>query len=510
VHIEIQSDRRMARLDGAELSLGARAFDVLAYLHRHADRVVTKAELLDHVWSGMIVEEGNLSVQIAGLRKALGKEAIKTVPGVGYRLTPGASAPAPATGPDLPSIPSLAVLPFANLTGDERQDYLADGIVTEIIAALSRVSGFFVISSTSSFTYKGRAVDLAEVGRELGVRYVLEGSVQKAGDRLRIFTQLVEAETGHTIWQNRFDGTVSEIFDLQDKVAEEVAGALEPKLIWAEAARTRSRPTESLTAYELCLRAAPLVSRMDRPDNLEDGLLLLREALQRDPGYVQAKAFYCLAHTGAVATRSWSFEQARAALDIALEVVNEAQDDPLALAYAGHYLAYVHNRHTDGMTALSRAERLNPNSGQVLMLKGWVHIYRDENEAAIATLTRAKRLSPLHPQIGIMTCGFGNACMQMGKIPEAVAHFEQALSEYPEFVTAVQGLMACRFALGEIEEAQRLADIYRAKAPRFSVQEYVENRPFESVQGLERVVDAMRALGFPETPEEVEDAVQDR
>jgi TolB-like protein len=206
VHIEIQSDRRMARLDGAELSLGARAFDVLAYLHRHADRVVTKAELLDHVWSGMIVEEGNLSVQIAGLRKALGKEAIKTVPGVGYRLTPGASAPAPATGPDLPSIPSLAVLPFANLTGDERQDYLADGIVTEIIAALSRVSGFFVISSTSSFTYKGRAVDLAEVGRELGVRYVLEGSVQKAGDRLRIFTQLVEAETGHTIWQNRFDG----------------------------------------------------------------------------------------------------------------------------------------------------------------------------------------------------------------------------------------------------------------------------------------------------------------
>jgi TolB-like protein len=383
----------------------------------------------------------------------------------------------------VPSIPSLAVLPFANLTGAEGQDYLVDGIVTEIIAALSRVSGFFVISSTSSFTYKGRAVDLAQVGRELGVRYVLEGSIQQAGDRLRIFTQLVEAETGHTIWQNRFDGQVSEIFDLQDQIAEEVAGALEPKLIWAEAARTRTKPTESLTAYELCLRAAPLVSRMDTQTNLDEGLRLLREALQRDPGYVQAKAYYCLAHTGAVATRTWSFEQARAALDTALEVVNEAQDDPLALAYAGHYLAYVHNRHTDGMTALSRAERLNPNSGQVLMLKGWVHIYRDENEAAIADLTRAKRLSPLHPQIGIMTCGFGNAHMQMGKIPEAIGYFEQALSEYPEFVTAVQGLMACRFALGEIEEARALP---ASTAPRRPVlgAEYIENRPFESTEAL--------------------------
>jgi tetratricopeptide (TPR) repeat protein len=224
---------------------------------------------------------------------------------------------------------------------------------------------------------------------------------------------------------------------------------------------------------------------------------------------VQAKAYYCLAHTGAVATRSWSFEQARAALDTALEVVNEAHDDALALAYAGHYLAYVHNRHTDGMTALSRAERLNPNSGQVLMLKGWVHIYRNENEAAIADLTRAKRLSPLHPQIGIMTCGFGNAHMQMGKIPEAIGYFEQALSEYPEFVTAVQGLMACRFALGEIEEARALP---ASTAPR---------RPASRCRNTSKTARSSRpkpcgsrrcdaGLGFPETPEEADHALQDR
>lgn len=511
MQLEILNDQRLARLDGANLSLGARAYDVLAYLHDNADRVVTKAELLDHVWSGLIVEEGNLSVQIAGLRKALGKEAIKTVPGVGYQLTVHTSPDtAPIPGPEVPAIPSLAVLPFANLTGADGQDYLVDGIVTEIIAALSRVSAFFVISSTSSFTYKGRVVDLADVGRELGVRYVLEGSIQKAGDRLRIFTQLVEAESCHTIWQNRFDGQVSEIFDLQDQIAEEVAGALEPKLIWAEAARTRSKPTESLTAYELCLRAAPLVSRLDAPENLGEGLRLLREALQRDPDYVQAKAYYCLAHTGAVATRNWSFEQAGAALDTALEVVNEAHDDPLALAYAGHYLAYVHNRRTDGMTALSRAERLNPNSGQIMMLKGWVHIYRNENEEAISALTRAKRLSPLHPQIGVMTCGFGNAHINMGKIPEAAAYFEQALTEYPEFVTAVQGLMSCYFDMGRIEEAQRLADTYRAKAPAFSVQEYMENRRFDAEHDRGLVVRAMRGLGFPETSEEANNAVQDR
>jgi hypothetical protein len=147
------------------------------------------------------------------------------------------------------------------------------------------------------------------------VRYVLEGSIQQAGDRLRIFTQLVEADTGHTIWQNRFDGQVSDIFDLQDQIAEEVAGALEPKLIWAEAARTRAKPTESLTAYELCLRAAPLVSRMDTPDNLDEGLRLLREALKRDPGYVQAKALYCYAHTGASRRAAGRSNRRKAALD---------------------------------------------------------------------------------------------------------------------------------------------------------------------------------------------------
>ncbi len=229
--LEILNESRSARLDGEELPLGARAFDVLAYLHANSERVVSKAELLDAVWEGLMVEESNLSVQMSTIRKALGRDAIKTVPGIGYRLTSGGTSDrSPPPGPTVPTIPSLVVLPFANLMGQAEQDYLVDGIVQEISTALSRVSGIFLISSTSSFAYKGRSVDLAEVGNELGVRYVLEGSIQAAQNRIRIFTQLVEAATGRTIWQDRFDGSSEDIFELQDAVAERVAGALEPKL----------------------------------------------------------------------------------------------------------------------------------------------------------------------------------------------------------------------------------------------------------------------------------------
>ncbi|MFB0940275.1 MAG: winged helix-turn-helix domain-containing protein, partial [Paracoccaceae bacterium] len=214
MNLEILMDLRVARLDGEDVPIGARAFDVLAHLDTHSDRVVSKAELLDAVWPDLTVEESNLSVQVSTLRKLLGKETIKTVPGIGYRLTfHGSTGAALPAGPQVPTKPSLVVLPFANLTGSTDREYLMDGMVQEITNALSRVSGIFVISSTSSLAYKGRSVDLSEVGRELGVRYVLEGSIQAAGERIRIFTQLVEAESGHTIWQDRFDGTAEDIFD---------------------------------------------------------------------------------------------------------------------------------------------------------------------------------------------------------------------------------------------------------------------------------------------------------
>ncbi len=496
--LEIVEDQRRARLDGRDLSLGARAFDVLSHLHAHADRVVSKAELLDAVWSDLTVEEGNLSVQIAALRKAIGKEAIKTVPGVGYRLTLGAAPAAPAApGPALPQVPSLAVLPFANLTGSADRDYLVDGIVTEVISALSRISGIFVISSTSTFTYKGRTVDLSEVGQELGVRYVLEGSIQAAGDRLRIFTQLVEADSGHTIWQERFDGTAADIFDLQDEVAARVAGALEPRLQHAEVLRAQAKPTESLAAYDLCLRATPLIQKLHVPEALTEGLAILRRALELDPGYINAHAQVCYAHTSAFATRWWTFQQAQAAMPHARRVLDSGTDDPLALAYVGHYMAYIGRGYQEGLTALQRAAVLNPNSGTVQMLLGWVFNYLNETAPAIEHLERAKRLSPLHPHIGVINSGIGNAYAQAGDYETAVRHFEQAMTEYPEFASNQMMLIGVYWALGRKGDAARMAEWLRRKVPDMTVQTFIETRPHHSEDYRDLMVEALRGTGFP-------------
>lgn len=497
--LEILNDSRSARLDGEELALGARAFDVLAYLHANSERVVSKAELLDTVWEGLMVEESNLSVQISTLRKALGKEAVKTVPGVGYRLTSGGSGGhTPPAGPSIPTIPSLVVLPFANLTGAQEQDYLVDGIVQEISNALSCVSGIFMISSTTSFAYKGRSVDLAEVGRELGVRYILEGSIQAAQNRLRIFTQLVEAESGHTIWQDRFDGSSEDIFDLQDAVAQRVAGALEPKLQYAEAAYAKSKPTESLAAYDLCLRALPFVFKLHAPEVLEKGLDLLKRALDLDPDYIHAHALVAYAHTSAFATRWWTLEQARAAVPHARKVLDSGTDDALALTYAGHYIAYVDRRYSEGLTTLHRASMLNPNSGTTEMLLGWVHVYLNNNPEAIGHLERAKRLSPLHPLIAIINGGIGSAHFQMGHPERAVVFLEQAMTEYPEFASNQLLLIGCYWQLGRKADAMRTAQWFRRKVPDMTVQTFVETRPQHSEMYREIIVSALRETGFPD------------
>lgn len=500
--IEVRKDQRITLLDGQEVTLGARAFDVLVCLIENAERVVSKEELLTQVWSGLMVEEGNLTVQIAGLRKALGRNVIKTVPGIGYRYTPpgpdtAQAAPDAVSGLPVPDIPSLAVLPFANLTGASGSDYLVDGIVNEVISALSRVSSFFVISSTSSFTYKGRTVDLADVGRELGVRYIVEGSIQQVGDQLRIFIQLIEAATGHTLWRDRFDGTKGDIFALQDRVAEQVAAALEPKLIWAESARARAKPTESLAAYDLCLRAAPIVYRQNTLSRVMEGIGLLRQALALDPDYIQAKALICYAHTGAVATRWWTFEQAAAALPLAREVLDTNPDDPLALAYAGHHIAYVGGANREGLTALKRANLLNPNSGTVAMLLGWVHNYLSQNDEAIEHLRRARRISPLHPQIGVVTAGIANALLQKGEVEAATVQFEQALTEYPEFATIHLGLLGCYWVLGRVEESARIADWFREKVPDMTVSTFRRTRPQDNQFYRETIIAGLEGNGFP-------------
>ena len=289
--------RRELRRDETLVRLGSRARDILCVLASAEGKIVSKDELMERVWSGLVVEEHNIQVHISALRRAFeedgdGESWIVTIPGRGYRFLgspgpPAAGKSAPAADLPVADKPSLAVLPFQNLSGDPEQEYFADGMVEEIITALSRIRWLFVTARNSSFTYKGQNVDVKRVGRELGVRYVLEGSVRKGGNRVRITYQLIDAGTGAHLSADHFDGSLEDVFELQDKVASSIAGVIEPALETAETARSTGRPTTDLTAYDLYLRAYAMVWSSAR--QIPEALDLLEQAIARDPRYGPAR-----------------------------------------------------------------------------------------------------------------------------------------------------------------------------------------------------------------------------
>ena len=498
-NIELLRDLRRLRIDGSDRVIGARAFDVLAYLHSNAGRVVTKAELLENVWADLNVEESNLTVQIAALRKLIGARAIATVPGVGYQLTLAARAPAePPKALPLPDKPSLAVLPFTNLTGDAGKDYLVDGIVADLIAALSHIPVFFVIAASSTFTLKGRSVDLAEVGRQLGVRYLLEGSIQQAGDRLRINTQLVEAETGHMIWSNRFSGTLAEIFELQDAVTEQVAAAIEPNVILAESRRASAKPTTDLSAYDLCLQALPALHRMRDFDSFVAARTLLERALALDPGYSHAKALICRLTEAARSERWLSREEAARCLPLAEDVVTDPRNDAMALAFAGITIAYLGKQQQRGVHILRQAYALNPNSSHVLSASGWVHSYVGDHITAIEHFNRSLRINPLDPMIGQIRLGLGTVLLACGRTEESVATLEQALIEAPEITTSWLGLAVGYWDLGRVSEARQFGQKLLAREPGMTIAETIRTLAFIGPDILGKVERGLRGIGIPE------------
>src|SRR5262249_34783629 len=291
--------QRELKRDGVPVQLGGRARNILWVLASAKGEVVSKDELMTRVWPGLVVEENNIQVHISALRKALdegegSQTYLVTVPGRGYRLMGIQTLPSSSTGevelrpcPALPDKPSIAVLPFENMSDDPKQQYFADGVVEEIITALSRFSGLFVIARNSSFTYKGRSVDITQVGRELGVRYVLEGSVRPAGQRVRITGQLIDASTGAHLWADRFGGASEDIFELQDQVTMNVVGAIAPKLQQAEIERAKRKPTESLDAYDYYLRGTENVHLLTLESN-DQALRLFARAIELDPSFAAA------------------------------------------------------------------------------------------------------------------------------------------------------------------------------------------------------------------------------
>ena len=305
--------RRDERGVFAPLAMGSRALDILGVLIERPGELVSRAEIISAVWPGTAVEDSNLDVQIAALRRVLDERrtegsCIQTVRGRGYRFTATVTRVAteiPTHGPALPNSsspplpdkPSLAVMPFQNMSGDPEQEYFADGMVEEIITALSRIRWLFVIARNSSFSYKGQTFDVKQVGRDLGVRYVLEGAVHKAGNSVRISAQLIDATTGAHLWADRFDGLLEDVFELQDKVAIGVAGVIEPTLEAAETRRLADRPTNDLTALDLYLRALPDLDAFTK-NSLLRALDLLGQAIERDPHYGPALALAAHCHAG--------------------------------------------------------------------------------------------------------------------------------------------------------------------------------------------------------------------
>ena len=450
--------------DDVPVELGSRAFDVLLALVEAGGQLVTKDDLMRRVWFGVIVDENNLQVQISSLRKAFGPDGqrlIATIPGRGYRFTgqlSGGALPSPAAT-EAPAGPmsgaSIAVLPFQNMSSDPEQEYFVDGMVEEITTALARIRWLFVAARNSSFVYKGPAIDVQRVGRELGVRYVLEGSIRKAGDRLRIAAQLIDAVTGAHLWADRFEGSLDEVFDLQDKVASNVAGVIEPTLQTAETARSANRPTADLTAYDLYLRAYAMVWSSAR--QIPEAVRLMEQAIARDPNYGPALAWAaaCL-HRLVYDDRSGDpVADARKGAAYARRALEVAGDDPATITNAAVALAGF-GEDIEAMKALvDRALVLNPNFARGWHISSVLRNWSGQPDIAIAHAETALRLSA-RARIGLSLLIIGSAHFFQRRFDEAETKLRLAIQEDASFAEPYRFLAACYAHMGRMDEAREI------------------------------------------------------
>jgi adenylate cyclase len=388
---------------------------------------------------------------------------------------------APAEPPPLPDKASIAVLPFQNMSDDPDQEYFADGMVEEIITALSRIRWLFVIARNSSFAYKGQGVEMKRVGRELGVRYVLEGSVRRAGGRVRITAQLIEAETGTHLWADRFDGSLEDVFDLQEQVASSVAGVIEPTVQAAEIRRSAARPAGDLTAYELYLRALGEAASANR-ERMLHALELLDRTIALEPRFAPALAL-AASYRLDLENHSWAEhpEQNRAvALDLARRALREGSDDPTVLGRAALALGRLGEDINAAMALIDRALALNPSFSYGWYWSAWLRLFAGEPDLAIEHFERSLRLSPREPQ-GFHLAGIGTAHFLNRRFADAVAVLRIALEELPSFTPTYRTLAACYGHLGRIDEAHEMARRLQELTPSA----VAENRFFRKPEHVE-------------------------
>jgi TolB-like protein/class 3 adenylate cyclase len=382
----------------------------------------------------------------------IGGETTPTIPPV-----VGSSLP-------LPDKPSIAVLPFQNMSGDPEQGYFADGMVEEIITALSRIRWLFVIARNSSFTYKGQAVDVKQVGRELGVRYVLEGSVRKAGGRVRITAQLIEAQSSSHLWADRFDGSLEDIFELQDNVAISVAGVIEPTLQVAEIRISAGRPTNDLTAYDLYLRAFSHTSTWEKGEIIT-ALDLLRRGIERDPRYGPALALAAFCHFN-LHVNGWTSDaelNRREGIDLCRQALRVTSDDPNVLGWTAHTLAYFGEDIDAAIELIDRALLINPSFAHGYLISGTLRLWAGQPELAIGHFETSLRLSP-HTRRGCtMSMGMGHFFAY--RFEEAAAMLLRSLQERPGWAPTYRFLAACYAHMGRLDEARETIERLKTVTP---------------------------------------------
>lgn len=505
----LDTERRELRRSGGLVPVEPQVFDLLEYLIRNHDRVVSRDDLIAGVWNGRIVSESALGTRINAVRSAIGdsgkaQHLIRTLPRKGVRFVGRVLPQAQAAGSGassklasmLDSHPVFAVLPFANLSDDPGHEYLADGLSEDLIARISSWCRFPVIGRNSSFVYKGRAVDVRSVGAELGARYVIEGSVRKRGERLRIAVQLVDADSRHHLWAERFDREIGDIFAIQDEITTSIAAAVEPELLEVEERRAMRSGTESLTAYDFFLRGSWHFNKATRPD-LEEAQRLYASAIDVDPAFAPACA-------GMAACKFWlaqlSWDQdfmqtIGGANEFGLRAV--AADDRYARGhmYLGQIKLWL-REYDNAVLAIRRAIELNPSLAQAYSVLAYALNCVGRFEEALTTVEHSLRLRPYDRSLARCLPSLAFAHYQLGDYPAAEEIARRAMGINPAFWTGHQMLTA---SLGQLERkdeaASEVADLKR-RYPGTSRAAFSRRLPFRDPAHIQRVEDGLAKAGW--------------
>jgi len=508
--------REELRTDAGERQdLRPRSFAVLRLLAINAGRLVTKDEIMDKVWDDAVVTEDSLIQCIADIRRAIGDDArcvIRTVPRRGYLLVPDAIAPSAPTldtsrvgrGPELPGKPSIAVMPFQNITGDAETDYFADGIVEDITTALSRMHGLFVVGRGSSFTYKGRVVDVRQVGRELGVRYVLQGSVRKTENRIRLAGQLIDTSTGVQIAAESFDRDLEEVFLVQDELAKSVIGGIGPKLQQAEIERALKKPTESLDAYDCYLRGLAKIHQRTRT-SFEEALSFFGRAIDIDPEFSTSLglAAWCYSQRKASGWTTDPSADRVQGLNFANRAVETGRNDALALCFGGYALAFLGNEHDRAITLLDEAIVLNANLAATWHCSGVCRAFAGDAETAVEHLRTAAQLSPRDPLILRIDVGMAFAAFVAGRYDESVALAQRSLQMQPNLSAPLRVLVAASALSGDLATARGALERVRQIHPSLDLTNLHELPPWRRPGDSERYAEGFRLAGLPEQIEPI-------